>query len=220
MPININDCDVHIQWATPDIDKNIMYMARVSNPEEQDSEKVRLLYYCMEEGHVSPFEMASVCMEVNVPRDIGRQMIRHRSMSLQEFSQRYQTVDKLGDWIEREFRLQDLENRQASLNIAKDDQRHTVWGTYQEVVWEKAIQAYNWCIENGGAKEVARVVLPEGLTMSRMYFNGTMRSWIHYLKQRLDTSTQKEHRIIAEKILHALKDVAPITMDAFFHDNL
>lgn len=220
MSININDCEVRIQWATPDIDKNIMYMARVSNPGAQNSEKVRLLYYCMEEGHVSPFEMASVCMEINVPRDIGRQMIRHKSMPLQEFSQRYQTVDKLGDWIHREFRLQDTENRQASIEVSEDDERHITWKQYQEKVLAHAQEAYNWCIKNEGAKEVARVVLPEGLTMSRMYFNGTMRSWIHYLKQRLDPSTQKEHRIIAEKILHALKNIAPITMDAFFHDNL
>lgn len=220
MAIGINDCEVHIQWATPDIDKNIMYMARVSNPEAQDSEKTRLLYYCMEEGHVSPFEMASVCLEINVPRDIGRQMIRHRSMSLQEFSQRYQTVDKLGDWIAREFRLQDTQNRQASINISEDDPRQAAWQHYQHKVMIEAKKAYDWCIENGGAKEVARVVLPEGLTMSRMYFNGTLRSWIHYLKQRLDPSTQKEHRIIAEKILHKLKEVAPITMDAFFHDAL
>ena len=195
-------------------------MARVSNPEAQDSEKTRLLYYCMEEGHVSPFEMASVCLEINVPRDIGRQMIRHRSMSLQEFSQRYQTVDELGDWIAREFRLQDTQNRQASINISEDDPRQAAWQHYQRRVMIEAKKAYDWCIENGGAKEVARVVLPEGLTMSRVYFNGTLRSWIHYLKQRLDPSTQKEHRIIAEKILHKLKEVAPITMDAFFHDAL
>lgn len=205
-----------LQWATPDIDKQIMFMARVSNPEGQDSEKIRLLYYCMEEGHVSPFDMANVCLEVNTPRDIARQALRHDSIKKQEFSQRYQTVDKLDEFVIREFREQHAVNRQLSVEVQADDPRHAEWERRQRAVIAAAEDAYRWCLVNGGAKEVARVVLPEGLTPSRLYFNGTMRSWIFYLKQRLHPSTQKEHRLVAEEILALLRTVAPITMDAFF----
>lgn len=208
--------NVKLQWATPDIDKQIMFMARVSNPKNQDSENIRLLYYCMEEGHVSPFDMANVCLEVNTTRDIGRQALRHDSIKKQEFSQRYQTVEQLDDFVLREFREQHPTNRQLSIEVPMDDWRHDEWVRKQEAVLNAAEDAYRWCLENGGAKEVARVVLPEGLTPSRLYFNGTMRSWIFYLKSRRHDSTQKEHREIAEQALTVLRTVAPITMDAFF----
>lgn len=211
--------NVKLQWATPDIDKQIMFMARVSNPEHQDSEKIRLLYYCMEEGHVSPFDMASVCVEVNTPRDIARQVLRHASMKPQEFSQRYQTIDKLDDFVIREFREQHPTNRQLSIEVPESDPRHAEWERKQRAVLEAVEDAYWWCLNNGGAKEVARVVLPEGMTPSRTYFNGTMRSWIFYLKQRLHESTQKEHRIVAQQVLKILRGVAPITMDAFFSES-
>lgn len=205
-----------IQWATPDIDKNIMFMARVSNPANQRSESIRLLYYCMEEGHVSPFDMANVAIEVNTTRDIGRQMLRHSSAKFQEYSQRYATIDKLDGLVLREFREQHQTNRQLSVEVDPRDWRHAEWAILQERVNKAVQEAYDWCLANNGAKEVARVVLPEGLTPSRLYMNGTMRTWIFYLKQRLHESTQKEHREVALQILHLLRQVAPITMDAFF----
>jgi thymidylate synthase (FAD) len=204
-----------LQWATPDIDKQIMFMARVSNPEGQNSEKTRLLHYCMEEGHVSPFEMASVCLEINTTRDIGRQIIRHRSFSFQEFSQRYSDVSLLGDMVPREVRLQDMKNRQNSIET-RSAGLQSEWLEAQEAVWSEAIGNYRLALHMGVAKEVARALLPEGLTPSRLYMNGTVRSWVHYLKSRLDPSTQKEHRILAQQALGILREVAPITMAAFF----
>lgn len=204
-----------LQWATPDIDKQIMFMARVSNPEGQNSDRTRLLYYCMEHGHVSPFEMASACLEINTTRDIGRQILRHRSFSFQEFSQRYADVNTLPDMEPRECRLQDTTNRQNS--IETDDERlQRWWLREQERLIAQAKSVYDAALAQGIAKEQARALLPEGLTPSRMYMNGTMRSWIFYLKQRLDPSTQKEHRDIAQEVLAVLRTVAPITMDAFF----
>lgn len=209
--------NVKLQWATPDIDKQIMYMARVSNPEGQNSEKTRLLYYCMEHGHVSPFEMASACLEINTTRDIGRQILRHRSFSFQEFSQRYEDVAKLGDWQIRDCRLQDTKNRQNSIEN-EDAGLEQWWHAAQQDITERAEVLYSLALHKGIAKEQARSLLPEGLTPSRMYMNGTMRSWIFYLKQRLDPSTQKEHREIAKQVLDVLRTVAPITMSAFFGD--
>lgn len=207
---------VKIQWATPEIDKQIMYMARVSNPEGQNSENIKLLYFCMKEGHVSPFDMANVCLEINTPRDIARQALRHSSIKPQEFSQRYQTVDKLDDFCLREFRAQHPTNRQLSIDVPAGDERHDEWARRQQQIIDLVTEHYEWCLKNGGAKEVARVILPEGLTPSRCYFNGTMRSWISYLKQRTHVSTQKEHRFIAAQVLEQLRTVAPITMAAFF----
>lgn len=206
---------VTLQWATPEIDKQIMYMARVSNPEGQNSEKTRLLYYCMEHGHVSPFEMANVCLEINTTRDIGRQILRHRSFSFQEFSQRYEDVTKLGAFTTRECRLQDTKNRQNSIET-NDHDINLVWEAIQKRVMQDAELCYKMALDKGIAKEQARALLPEGLTRSRMYMNGNLRSWIFYLKQRLDPTTQKEHREVAECVLEVLRTVAPITMDAFF----
>ena len=210
---------VKLQWATPDIDKQIMFMARVSNPDGQNSERTRLLYYCMEEGHVSPFEMANVCLEINTTRDVGRQILRHRSFAFQEFSQRYADVTALGSELSlREARLQDVENRQNSIGLPPDSPHHREFERDQMEVWALATKNYRHALQRGVAKEVARALLPEGLTPSRMYMNGTMRSWIHYLKQRLHPSTQKEHREIAQQVLTILRTVAPVTMDAFFGD--
>lgn len=211
--------NVKLQWATPEADKQIMYIARVSNPENQDSSNTRLLNYCMEHGHVSPFEMANACLEINTTRDVGRQILRHRSFSFQEFSQRYQSVDKLPEPDWRECRLQDAKNRQNSIEIgdSSDDLDIEVWWiNVQSRILADADYLYSQALKRGIAKEQARALLPEGLTMSRMYMNGTMRSWVHYLKQRLDPSTQKEHREIAQAALECLRTVAPITMGAFF----
>lgn len=206
---------VKLQWATPDIDQQILFMARVSNPDNQRSENTRLIAYLMEHGHVSPFEMANVCIEIETTRDIGRQILRHRSFSFQEFSQRYQDAGKLGTIVNRECRLQDTKNRQNSLECT-DDKLRMEWESLQHRVERTAVNAYRQALDLGIAKEQARALLPEGLTMSRMYMNGNMRSWIFYLKQRLDPTTQKEHRELAEQVLQVLRGVAPITMDAFF----
>lgn len=211
--------NVKLQWATPDIDKQIMYMARVSNPENQNSEKSRLLYYCMEHGHVSPFEMASACMEIDTTRDIGRQILRHRSFSFQEFSQRYADIELLDEWMERECRMQDTTNRQNSLPCTDKDIAD-YWEAAQDLVMFTCLDAYRSALKNGIAKEQARALLPEGLTPSRLYMSGNMRSWIFYLKQRLDPTTQKEHREIADAVLRELRVVAPVTMNAFFPEDL
>lgn len=210
---------VTLQWATPDIDKQIMFMARVSNPANQNNENARLLHYCMEHGHVSPFEMASACMEINTTRDIARQILRHRSFSFQEFSQRYQSLNALPEVGLRECRMQDTQNRQNSLPC-RDSDLADWWADVQSRVYCAAVDGYHAALANGIAKEQARALLPEGLTASRIYMSGTMRSWVHYLKQRLDPSTQKEHREIAQQVLTTLRAVAPITMEAFFPTNL
>ncbi|NDB14919.1 MAG: FAD-dependent thymidylate synthase [Betaproteobacteria bacterium] len=202
----------HIWWSTPDIDKNISQIARVSNPQNQmNQEYKKLLEYMMREGHVSPFEMANVCMEINTTRDIARQILRHRSFSFQEFSQRYQTVEALGQLdTTREPRLQDNKNRQNSIKLDYANDRERILAAQWEIrlksFAEQAQQHYEWAISQG----------IEGLTPSRMYMNGTLRSWIFYLKQRLDPSTQKEHRLVAECVLRELRHVAPITISAFF----
>lgn len=208
---------VKLVWATPDADKQLAYIARVSAPANQANESIEgLLRYMMREGHVSPFDMANVCLEVNTPRDIGRQALRHSSIKPQEFSQRYADVSALGSMVTREFRLQDPKNRQASIKIAADDPRAIEWQMRQLRLLDLVREDYRWCLDNGGAKECARVVLPEGLTPSRLYFNGTLRSWIHYLQSRLHESTQDEHRVIAQEVLRVLRCVAPVTMSAFF----
>jgi len=204
-----------IQWATPDIDQQVLYIARVSNPENQSSGKTGLLRYLMEHGHVSPFEMANVCMEIETTRDIGRQILRHRSFSFQEFSQRYADASQLMPANLREARLQDSQNRQNSLKC--DSSELSLWWHEAQIrVAELTDRVYFQALAAGIAKEQARAILPEGLTSSRMYMNGTLRSWIHYLKQRLDPTTQAEHRQLAGLILAELRTVAPITINAFF----
>jgi thymidylate synthase (FAD) len=215
---------VKLEWATPNIDQQVAYMARVSNPKNQSNEKIAgLLQYMMREGHVSPFEMANVCMEVNTTRDIARQILRHRSFSFQEFSQRYADVSDLGEMVHRQPRRQDEKNRQNSiqLDVRGNDQDRFLayqWEQLQTNVMNQAKRAYTDALALGIAKEQARALLPEGLTMSRLYMNGTMRSWIFYLQQRLHPSTQLEHRDLAKQILQELRLVAPITIKAFFDE--
>ena len=203
-------------WATPDADKHIGYCARVSNPGNQDNPNVAgLLKYCAKNAHWSVFEMASACIEVSTTRDIARQLLRHRSFSFQEFSQRYADATQLGDFAIRECRLQDDKNRQNSLET--DDFDLTVWwAAAQARMIGEAEYLYGEALHRGIAKEQARALLPEGLTPSKLYVNGTMRSWITFLQARLDPSTQKEHREVAQDVLTVLRDVAPITMSAFF----
>jgi len=205
---------IRLVWATPTIDAHIASIARVSNPENQNNPNIwKLLNYMMQNGHFSPFEMASVCIQINTTRDIGRQILRHRSFSFQEFSGRYQSFDKLEKPEYRECRMQDTVNRQNSLECT-DAKISEIWKSIQEQVQTQTLNFYEYALSVGIAKEVARSILPEGLTASRIYMTGTMRSWIHYLKQRLDKSTQKEHRLIAEQISEVLHSIAPITMKA------
>ena len=189
----------------------IAYCARVSNPTNQANTKTtpKLLDYLIQHKHWSPFEMASACIEVDTTRDIARQLLRHRSFSFQEFSQRYADIRDLGDSVViRKARLQDPKNRQNSI-IHDDVSLHNAWETHQRSVWQRAMQAYEWAIENGIAKEQARVVLPEGNTPSRLYVNGTIRSWIHYVELRSANGTQKEHMELAREIALAISKIYP-----------
>jgi thymidylate synthase (FAD) len=208
--------NVKMIWSTPDIDNVLAYIARVSNPDNQDNPNIKgLLTYMMTHGHVSPFEMANVCLELNTTRDIGRQVLRHKSLNFQEFSGRYQDMTKLDNAPLRECRLQDTKNRQNSV-LTEDADYTSWWEEAQRVVRFHAQGLYDEALSLGIAKEQARALLPEGLTMSRMYANGNLRSWIFYLKQRLDPTTQKEHRELAQQVLAELRLVAPVTMEAFF----
>jgi thymidylate synthase (FAD) len=185
----------------------IAYCARVSNPANQDNpDSEKLLKYCVRNEHWSIFEMVNVVMEIRTTRDIGRQILRHRSFSFQEFSQRYAKVTDMSE--PREARLQDAKNRQNS--IENDDESIDIgWWREQNRVLEAAQDAYEWAIEQGIAKEQARVVLPEGLTMSRMYMNGTLRSWITYCKLRMGNGTQLEHREIATQCWNIITEQFP-----------
>ena len=189
----------------------IAYCARVSNPDNQMSSETssKLLKYLIREKHWSPFEMISVCMEITTTRDIARQILRHRSFSFQEFSQRYANpLDSLNRVV-REARLQDHQNRQNSIEVDNESLQQN-WAGQQDLVWLQAVKAYNWAIKMGIAKEQARAVLPEGLTESRLYVNGTLRSWIHYIELREKNGTQKEHVEIARACADALTKIFPM----------
>jgi len=189
----------------------IAYCARVSNPSNQANTKTteKLLGYLIKHKHWSPFEMASACIEVTTTRDIARQLLRHRSFSFQEFSQRYADVRDLDDSVViRKARLQDPKNRQNSV-MTDDVNLHQSWETHQRLVWNAAMKAYNWAIENGIAKEQARAVLPEGNTPSRLYVNGTIRSWIHYIELRSANGTQQEHMDLSIEVAKVISKIYP-----------
>jgi thymidylate synthase (FAD) len=177
----------------------IAYAARVSNPSNQMNTETseKLLRYCIKHSHFSVFEMVNVVMEINTTRDIARQVLRHRSFSFQEFSQRYADPTKDLGFVTREARLQDTKNRQNSIEIEDDLELMVEWHRAQHRVLFAVEREYKWAIDNGIAKEQARAVLPEGLTASRMYMNGTLRSWIHFCELRMGNGTQKEHREVA-----------------------
>ena len=207
---------ISLVWITPNAEQLLGSIARVSNPSNQSNPNVsKLLAYMIEHEHWSPFEMASMCIEINTTRDIGRQILRHRSFSFQEFSQRYADASQLGDMVLRECRLQDNNNRQNSL-ATENTLSINAWADAQRQVGEATLSTYNKALKFGIAKEVARAVLPEGMTPSRMYMTGTIRSWMHYLKSRLHESTQKEHREIAEDVRSIFREQLPIVYDAFF----
>ena len=189
----------------------IAFCARVSNPSNQLNTETsdKLIKYLVKHKHWSPFEMANVCLEIETTRDIARQILRHRSFTFQEFSQRYADPTKDLSFVYREARLQDTKNRQNSIDV-EDNQLKLEWVYQQEEVLNAAKKAYEWAIEQGIAKEVARAVLPEGLTMSRMYVNGTLRSWLHYIEIRSDIATQKEHREIALACAEVISKIFPL----------
>ena len=189
----------------------VAYTARVSNPDNQDNAETadKLLKYLIKHKHWSPFEMVNICLEIKTTRDIARQILRHRSFSFQEFSQRYAVAQ---DFTLREARMQDNKNRQNSIENADIDLQKT-WERKQQGVIDEAKQAYQWALDKGIAKEQARAVLPEGNTMSTLYVNGTLRSWIHYIELRKDAGTQKEHRVVAEKCLEQIVRIVPLLQD-------
>lgn len=189
----------------------IAYAARVSNPANQANTKTtpKLLDYLIKHKHWSPFEMASACIEIETTRDIARQLLRHRSFSFQEFSQRYADIRDLNDdFIIREARLQDPKNRQNSI-VNQDPALEDEWANKQLAIIEMVKMAYSWAIENGIAKEQARAILPEGNTVSRLYVNGTIRSWIHYIELRSSNGTQQEHMDLAIAVAEAISKIYP-----------
>ena len=192
----------------------VAYCARVSNPANQNNTDTseKLIRYLIKHKHWSPLEMVSACLEIETTRDIARQILRHRSFSFQEFSQRYADPTKDLAFVTREARLQDTKNRQNSITT-DDPQLHNDWEVMQQRIIDANQQAYEWAINKGIAKEQARAVLSEGLTVSRLYMQGTLRSWLHYIELRSGPETQKEHREVAESCAGALKSIFPMVTE-------
>ena len=205
------DDEFNFPFGVNEIQDLVAYCARVSNPNNQNNSETsaKLIKYLIKHKHWSPLEMVSACLEIETTRDIARQILRHRSFSFQEFSQRYADPTKDLKFTTREARLQDEKNRQNSIEVS-DQKLQDEWNTLQDMLIEDAKQAYQWAIAKGIAKEQARAVLPEGLTMSRMYMNGTLRSWVHYIDLRTANGTQKEHMIIAEECAVAIAKIFPL----------
>ena len=205
------DDEFNFPFGVNEIQDLVAYCARVSNPNNQNNSETsaKLIKYLIKHKHWSPLEMVSACLEIETTRDIARQILRHRSFSFQEFSQRYADPTKDLKFTTREARLQDEKNRQNSIEVS-DQKLQDEWNTLQDMLIEDAKQAYQWAIAKGIAKEQARAVLPEGLTMSRMYMNRTLRSWVHYIDLRTANGTQKEHMIIAEECAVAIAKIFPL----------
>ena len=196
----------------------VAYCARVSNPSNQDNKDTseKLIRYLIKNQHWSPLEMVSMCLEIETTRDIARQILRHRSFSFQEFSQRYADPTKELNFVLREARLQDTKNRQNSIEMGatlKDSLIADEWKRKQVDIIRQVKESYEWAIANGIAKEQARAILPEGNTVSRLYMNGTLRSWIHYIQLRSANGTQKEHREIALKCAEVIAKVFPMATE-------
>jgi thymidylate synthase (FAD) len=210
-----------LQQGIEDAQDLVAFCARVSNPANQlnmeTSEK--LIRYLIKHSHWSPLEMVSACLEITTTRDIARQILRHRSFSFQEFSQRYAdpTAELDEAFVLREARFQDTKNRQNSIDIDQEDENQRLlaieWERAQKRVLFSVKQEYEWAIKNGIAKEQARAVLPEGLTVSRMYMNGTLRSWVHYIELRGSNGTQKEHMEIAHACAKVISEIFPMASD-------
>jgi thymidylate synthase (FAD) len=190
----------------------VAYCARVSNPANQTNTDTseKLIRYLIKHRHWSPLEMVSACLEIETTRDIARQILRHRSFSFQEFSQRYAVADLGFEY--KEARLQDTKNRQNSIEV-DDFELISAWANKQQDIAIATSEAYRWALDNGIAKEQARAVLPEGITTSRLYMQGTLRSWLHYIELRSGPETQKEHREVAEACAHALESIFPMVTE-------
>jgi thymidylate synthase (FAD) len=210
-----SDDDIELLGSAQDL---VAYCARVSNPSNQANTETseRLIKYLIKHKHWSPLEMVSACLEIETTRDIARQLLRHRSFSFQEFSQRYADPTQDLDFVCREARFQDTKNRQNSIEVppgTEDDNGHDLkiaWQQHQENLINYAKAVYEYAIRNGIAKEQARAVLPEGLTVSRLYVNGTLRSWVHYIELRSSHGTQKEHIEVAKACGEVISKVFPI----------
>ena len=203
-------------WDGYDCQELIAYCARVSNPSNQMNTETseKLIKYLIKHAHWSPLEMVNACLEINTTRDIAHQIVRHRSFSFQEFSQRYADPAEFGEqFVTREARLQDPKNRQNSVEIDSEEDIHHAWASVQQGVIDKAKEAYDWAIQAGIAKEQARVVLPEGCTKTRLYMNGTLRSWVHYIELRGAHGTQKEHAEIAKACAKVIAEIFPLMKD-------
>jgi len=198
----------------------MVYMARVSNPSSQTAglNPTGLLKYCIEHKHWSVFDMVDMVVEIICPRDVSRQIIRHTSLKVQEFSQRYAEVDT-DTSVLRECRMQDTKNRQNSTLVDPEEYVAREWASQQEMLLKAIHYSYKWAIEKGIAREVARAVLPEGLTYSRMYVKGSVRSWIHYCEVRRAAGAQKEHREVADMVWHCFKEQFPATAKAVENSN-
>ena len=194
-----------------DAQELVAFCARVSNPSNQLNTETseKLITYLIKNAHWSPLEMVSACLEIETTRDIARQMLRHRSFSFQEFSQRYANPVEDLEFVTREARMQDPKNRQISIDTDNSEIVNE-WTSKQNEVIEAATNAYNWAIDSGIAKEQARSVLPEGNTVSRLYMNGTLRSWIHYIELRAGNGTQKEHMEIAKACAEVIHNIFPM----------
>ena len=195
-----------------DLQELIAFCAKVSNPSAQINNETseRLIKYLIKHQHWSPLEMVNAVLEIETTRDIAHQIVRHRSFSFQEFSQRYADPAEMGEqFVTREARLQDPKNRQNSVEIDSEEEIHYAWASVQQGVIDKAKEAYDWAIKAGIAKEQARVVLPEGNTKTRLYMNGTLRSWVHYIELRGANGTQKEHMDIAHACAKVIAEIFP-----------
>ena len=204
--------EVFEEEGLTDLQELIAFCAKVSNPAAQINTETseRLIKYLIKHQHWSPLEMENAVMEIETTRDIAHQIVRHRSFAFQEFSQRYANPSEMGDvFVPRKARLQDTKNRQNSV-ITDDVNLHTVWEQHQRNVWHSAITAYEWAINNGIAKEQARAVLPEGNTKTKLYMNGSIRSWVHYIELRSANGTQKEHMDIAHACADVIASIFPI----------
>ena len=204
--------DDYRNMGLSDAQELVAYCARVSNPANQFNTETseKLIRYLVRNAHWSPLEMVSACIEITTTRDIARQILRHRSFSFQEFSQRYADPVQELDFVLREARLQDTKNRQNSIET-DDENLRLRWEEKQQDIINRARHAYKWAIANGIAKEQARAVLPEGLTVSRLLMNGTLRSWIHYIQLRSANGTQKEHQLIALACAKAIAAIFPMS---------
>ena len=196
-----------------DVQDLIAFCARVSNPSAQinSDTSAKLIKYLIKHQHWSPLEMVNAVLEINTTRDIAHQVVRHRSFAFQEFSQRYANPAEFGDqFVTREARLQDTKNRQNSVEIDSEEDIHFAWAAKQQEVIDKAKEVYDWAIASGIAKEQARVVLPEGNTKTRLYMNGTLRSWVQYIELRGANGTQKEHMEIAHACAKVISEIFPL----------